>query len=326
MRKEVVLIAFLSFLTVLVGCRSSQQQTVIVRPQEDETSKNLIPSGGELSRVGPKPDVPPPVRTTTHPAVSGETEKVTGKQTPPPPQKSSITEGMVLIKGGPFPMGFEGAGYLDTQPVRSVNLEDYYIDKYEVTNKEFNDFLKASGYDWKGRMQAWPGGVMPEEMANLPVVYVSWEDAKAYAEWAGKRLPTEAEWEKAARGIDARKYPWGGDFDPKKCNVKDSGYGKLLPVDSFPEGQSPYGCFNMVGNAAEWVADYYDAYPGNEAKVEKFGQKYRVVRGGSYESVANFTTFYRTPEDPTLRFRNIGFRCAISAQDAQKKDEENKEK
>ncbi|MCX7702730.1 MAG: formylglycine-generating enzyme family protein [Planctomycetota bacterium] len=317
--------ALVIVVVVLIGCRGGGQKPVVVAPVSDEPSTGTIPEGQTLVRTGPKPNVPLPKRETVHPPVEGESEKVVGKQTPPPAQKSSITEGMVLIKKGAFPMGFEGAGYLDTQPVRSVTLEDYYIDKYEVTNKEFNDFLKASGYDWKGRMQAWPGGVMPEEMANLPVVYVSWEDAKAYAEWAGKRLPTEAEWEKAARGIDKRKYPWGDTFDSKKCNVKESGHGKVVAVDSFPEGQSPYGCFNMVGNVAEWVADYYDAYPGNEAKVEKFGQRYRVIRGGSFESVTGYTTYERYPEDPSLRFKSVGFRCVISAQDAEKADKERSE-
>ena len=306
------------------GCRSGGGGgAVVIEPEKEPPRKGTIPKGETLTRVGPKPTVPPPRHEMPSSAVRGDTEKVVGKKKPSPPPKGSITEGMVLIKNnGPFIMGFAGAGSVDTQPVRKVTLEDYYIDKYEVTNKQFNEFLEATGYKWEGRMQAWRGGVMPEEIANLPVVYVSWYDARAYAEWAGKRLPTEAEWEKAARGIDARKYPWGENFDKTKCNVKASGHAKLLPVDSFQTGESPFGCRNMIGNAAEWVEDYYDAYPGNEAKVEAFGHRYRVVRGGSYTSVTKFTTYSRHYEDPKLRFADIGFRCAISKEDAERIDRE----
>lgn len=306
-----------------MGCRGGRGSPIVLGKGEERPRKGTIPRGKTLTRVGPKPAVPPPKHEAPVSAVRLGTEKVVGKKKPPPPPKGSITEGMVFIKNeGPFIMGFEGAGSPDTQPVRRVTVEDYYIDKYEVTNKQFNEFLEATGYKWEGRLQAWPGGVMPEEAANLPVVYVSWYDARAYAEWAGKRLPTEAEWEKAARSIDARKYPWGDNFDKTRCNVKKSGYGKPLPVASFPTGESPYGCRNMIGNVAEWVEDFYDAYPGNEAKVEAFGRRYRVVRGGSYTSVTNFTTYSRKYEDPKLRFADIGFRCAISKEDAERIDKE----
>jgi formylglycine-generating enzyme required for sulfatase activity len=143
----------------------------------------------------------------------------------------------------------------DEKPVHRVYLDAFYIDKYEVTNALYGRFMRATGHKepklWNNKEFSVP---------NKPVVGVSWYDAKNYCEWAGKRLPTEAEWEKAARGTDGRIWPWENQWDAGKANTseKDDGYQYTAPVGNFEEGKSPYDAYDMVGNVREWVADWYD--------------------------------------------------------------------
>jgi gamma-glutamyl hercynylcysteine S-oxide synthase len=205
------------------------------------------------------------------------------------------------------------------------------MDKYEVSNRHYGDFIRAKG---QAAPAYWddPRLNKPEQ----PVVGVNWEDAKAYCEYRGKRLPTEAEWEKAARGPNANIYPWGNDFDPARVN-----YGKnhdaTMPVDSYPEGASYYGVYNMAGNVFEWVSDWYDpryygrletmVNPGGPAKpiwiggtgtyVDRLtvGEK-RVIRGGSWiapEGTVRAThRFWNHPLNNSYGV-GLGFRCAKTA-------------
>lgn len=238
--------------------------------------------------------------------------------TPNPP-------GMVRIPAGDFLMGSDHVDtaqqgvefgtskpwFLDEHPQRTVSLPSYEIDRYEVTNGQFRGFVDAT------RTQpppTWPEGRFAPEQTAWPVTGVTWFEADRYCRWAGKRLPTEAEWEKAARGTDGREFPWGDTFDEKNGNI---GGTALAPVGSFPDGVSPYGVHDMAGNVSEWVADWYRAYPGSTYTSDAFGERFKVVRNSSWGGSAGHYTvahFYRAAyrfyHAPDQRFRDIGFRCA----------------
>lgn len=220
---------------------------------------------------------------------------------------------IVLIPGGEFIRGApyrEGGGGIDEDPPSRVYLPDFYIDQYEVTHRQYKRFIDATGYKspvyWKERKY-------PSGKDIFPVSYVSWYDAVSYCNWAGKRLPTESEWEKAARGTDGRRYPWGEKFENAYANTGSSALYMLTPADSYPSGVSPYGVFDMAGNVQEWTADWYKAYPGSTLQRNSFGEIYKVVRGGSFLSdpLENARTSARSARLPTKIHRTIGFRCAL---------------
>ena len=205
----------------------------------------------------------------------------------------------------------------DERPAHRVYLDAYYIDKFEVTNVRYAKFLEAA--TTLQRPHEW-STVKLNEDSDRPVIGVSWSDAESYCSWAGKRLPTEAEWEKAARGTDARKYPWG-DEDPREGSANFgrccgwSGFGLLAPVGSYPAGKSPYGAFDLAGNVWEWVADWYDAQyyktsPLQNPKGPGAGRE-KVMRGGSWSNRAgDLRATIRDKIVPVYRNYSIGFRCA----------------
>jgi serine/threonine-protein kinase len=208
---------------------------------------------------------------------------------------------------------------------RRVYLDAFYIDKTPVSNREFAKFVEVTGYRPTDSSAARFLSHMPARKPRKgqethPVVYVSWSDAREYASWAGKRLPTEAEWEKAARGVDGRKYPWGrSEPDAKKAHYgnKDGG---TMPVGSFPQGASPYGALDMAGNVWEWCEDYddpafYENGPPNNPRNAQSGSKaLLVMRGGSYMySPRALRTYARISFEAHYRFAAGGFRCARSA-------------
>jgi len=222
---------------------------------------------------------------------------------------------LIYIPAGEFTMGSSDND--DEKPIHTVYLDAYYIDKYEVTMGQFREFCSATGRSIPHRPSWNPGD-------NYPVVNVSWYDASAYASWAGKRLPTEAEWEKAARGADGRKYPWGNDWNGSYCNHgSDSspwtdasdGYEYTAPVGSFPQGASPYGVMDMAGNVWEWCQDwfdkdYYQSSPSRNPTGPSSGSA-RVLRGGSWGfNQLDCRSTFRHGGSPQSGYASDGFRCA----------------
>lgn len=226
---------------------------------------------------------------------------------------------MVLIPVGEFMMGSQDGdpGVQDHErPVHSVYLDAYYIDQYEVTTARYAKFFNETN---RRQPEYWSANVVSAH-ASKPVVGVDWNDAVAYCAWAGKRLPTEAEWEKAARGTDQRPYPWGNAAASAQranfghcCDFKD--YGVLTDVGAFEQGKSPSGAYDMAGNVWEWVADwygenYYAKSPARNPKGPSNGE-YRVLRGGSWASEpADVRSADRFRNAPTARDADVGFRCA----------------
>lgn len=226
---------------------------------------------------------------------------------------------MILIPAGPFMMGSNGVDhdnraievgsrkpwYLDEHPRRVVALPAYLMDRYEVTTEAFTD----AGVGRRGSSLK-PG---------LPVTDVTWAEADAYCRRVGKRLPTEAEWEKAARGPSGLTYPWGHDATTAHANTGRTGLGEPGPGGSFPGDRSPYGVYDLAGNVMEWTASWYQPYPGSDYRSQEFGEQFRVVRGDSYGGpgghyyLAHFArAAYRLNVRPETRVPFIGFRCAKS--------------
>lgn len=225
---------------------------------------------------------------------------------------------MVYVPAGEFVMGSE-TGHADEKPPHRVYLDAFFIDRYPVTNAEYKKFVEAAG---RKPPSHWQNGKIPPGKETHPVVNVSWNDAAAYAAWAGKRLPTEAEWEKAASWDplknEKRVYPWGDRFDAALCNSKESGIGGTTPVGKYsPQGDSPYGAADMAGNVWEWCADWYDSgYYKNSPKQNPTGPSSgpsRVRRGGSwYVSVNLVRASYRGRSVPDSWDDYLGFRCSRS--------------
>ncbi len=258
-----------------------------------------------------------PLPLVTQPSEpTGPTEAAFPAPTEPPPaaEEAPVTEGMVAVPAGVFVMG-SSEGLEDERPAHEVDLPAFQIDQTEVTNAQFALFAESTGYQTQAEESGSPKTWRDEWQTgeeDFPVVRVSWADAIAYCEWAGKYLPTEAEWEKAARGPDAYTFPWGNDYDPAKVNGKDSGIRGPVAVSSYPDGASPYGALNMAGNVREWTADPgYLPYAGNSVGSPYYGEDLRVLRGGGWFDVADdLRTTRRNPTSPEAANWDIGFRCA----------------
>jgi formylglycine-generating enzyme required for sulfatase activity len=218
---------------------------------------------------------------------------------------------MALIPAGTFTMGDD-----EESPRREIYVSSFYLDRYEVTTSRYAKFLEATGSvrppdEWE-ELDLSRGG-------DLPVIGVDWHDAQAYCKWAGKRLPTEAEWEKAARGTDGRRYPWGNASPmPDQANFHNASpqayTGGLAPVGTHAPGKSPFGIHDLAGNAAEWVADWYaESFAHSDVRDPKGPESGtgRVIRGGGRfdppERISATKRFFASPDN---RAEDIGFRCA----------------
>ena len=240
---------------------------------------------------------------------------------------------MVLIPAGEFAMGSDKKkdrlAYRSEIPQRTVYLDPFLIGKYEVTALEYLKFVLATDrlpqLDWR-----YDGGNFQETMAHHPIMHVSWYDADAYCKWAGKRLPTEAEWEKAARGVDGRMFPWGNEYaGPTRANFGRTGlsgpvrdrperlllYPPIISVDRYENAVSPYGLYQTIGNVAEWVSDWYDqdyykTAPDRNPKGPETGTQKAFRGGGWMDSTTTMRAAMRNGTDPRTKINWMGFRCA----------------
>lgn len=245
--------------------------------------------------------------------------------TPPDkPPAPVVPEGMVAVSAGSYLIGRDNADPLE-KPRHKVDLPAFVIDRTEVTNAAYKKFLDATGHKAPTN---WTSKGFPDGRANSPVTGVTWQDAADYAAWAGKRLPTEAEWEAAARGSDGRIYPWGNDYRSGLANIGSNADNitaeqypaGLKEVGRYPLGASPAGALDMIGNAWEWAADEFALYPGGITAIPKDikdrmkpGLTYRVIRGGAYDGNKEHDATYRGLLDASQAYPKVGFRCAKDA-------------
>lgn len=229
-----------------------------------------------------------------------------------------ISDEMIAIPAGPFVRGTNSGGF-DEQPERIIYLDAFSIDRHEVTNAQYLAFVSATNHRYPGPPSRYAKNMARMRGINQPVVYVSWDDAEAYCRWKGKRLPTEAEWEKAMRGTDARLWPWGNDPDPRGANWArvDDRFEVTAPVGAFPRDVSPFRVADGAGNVMEWVADWYaeDAYrqPVDRNPTGPEHGTFKVLRGGGYTTTGtDLRITSRSKMVPDFRDETIGFRCAMS--------------
>ncbi len=221
---------------------------------------------------------------------------------------------MVVIPAGISHMGSNLPGRDEENPDHKIQIKAFCLDRYEVTNLQYKDFVDVSGHRTPVH---WQSGTFPASKGDHPVVNVSWEDAHAYAEWVGKRLPTEAEWEWAARGGASREYPWG-----KICSQDYANYSnpesRTSSVAKYPKGVSEFGIWDMCGNVGEWVSDWYEnKYYTNSPEIDPKGPaegRLKVYRGGGFQcNRMDLRAAARHSSTPSMYQEYIGFRCAMDS-------------
>ena len=293
-----------------------------------------------LSKKSITPTAPPLAATSDESSSAESTSlpetSVMPEMTPSPQLSSSGDSDMALIPAGEFTMGrsaedeFAGCQalnqqgcelsvFMDEEPIHHVMLDAFSIDKTEVTNALYQacEDQGACAPPQKSNSNSQTNYYRNPAFDDYPVIYVTWEQAKTYCEWRGGRLPTEAEWEKAARGTDERTYPWGEKIDETFANFNYS-VRDTTAVGTYGNGKSPYGLYDMAGNVWEWVADWYsDTYYGKSPTENPSGPasgEMRVLRGGSWGLVGvSVSTSYRYARDPAESGPDLGFRCAKDA-------------
>ncbi|MFN9740622.1 MAG: SUMF1/EgtB/PvdO family nonheme iron enzyme [Acidobacteriota bacterium] len=305
------------------GRGGSDADTVISAPEGGATGKLEPPSRPEPSPVPPTAPLPPsagqrqPGRPLLLIALGLVLVAAFGaswwilKQAPASalpeeaaPNAVSVPPGMISIPGGEFQMGRDD-GNVYERPAHKVQVKPFYIDHYEVTNDEYAKFVRLTR---RNPPAHWREGQYENGEARLPVVNVTWYEARAFCEWAGKRLPVESEWEYAARGRDNRLYPYGNEWKPRFSNARETGLDKPQAVGSYPEGDSTFGVADLAGNVAEWTETEYLPYPGSQARRD---DGHRIIRGGGFRVPAREqTATERFFDRPSASYDFVGFRCA----------------
>jgi formylglycine-generating enzyme required for sulfatase activity len=249
------------------------------------------------------------------------TEEAVVEETPVE-EAPAITPGeMVLIPAGEFIFGTddkEPEPALRANPQQTIDLPAFYIDKYEVTFKEFLDFCIEHEYTSEGSAEGknWQQ-FFSADKRNNPVSYITWGDAKAYCEANGKRLPTEVEWEKAARGTDGRRFPWGDQWIPNQSNTYEAGYKQPVDIGQFDKDVSPYGVHDMLGNVLEWTESWFKPYEGNRLRDENFGERFKVLRGACSRFYGSRTHLWARNAYLPNYLADFGFRCAKDASEVE---------
>jgi sulfatase modifying factor 1 len=246
-------------------------------------------------------------------AACGQKEEVTSEeQTATVPEEPVVTPGeMVLIPAGEFIFGVDNKDST-SYPEQKITLPAFWIDKYEVTNSEFLDFSIKTGYQGEGAKEGKDWRAFVQAGGRVPVVYITYNDAVEYCKAQGKRLPTEEEWEKAARGPNGNRYPWGNEWETGRSNTPEAGLIKPADIGRFDD-VSPYGVHDMLGNVQEWTASWYKAYKGNTKRNADFGQRFRVIRGASSRIYGRqFHLATRSAYLPNSLY-DFGCRCAKDA-------------
>lgn len=309
--------------------KKTQEVSKPSQPLPQMVSQAPAPSPEKSKEVSPAPPpkqilLPPPseteslVQKETRPSgqpESGAPIPIETKSFDQPDLRSSkkirAPEDMVFIPPGEATLGsseeeinkisqrqgVDPSELMDEKPQRQVFIKGFFIDKYEVTNAQYKKFVDATGHK---PPRHWEGNTYPSHKSDHPVVYVSWEDASAYCQWAGKRLPTAEEWEKAARGSEGLIYPWGNEYGGESVNLVNTGRGDTSPVDEYKGDVSPYGVYDMGGNVSEWTRSWYDSDKNS----------YTLKGGSWYTELYTARGAHRSPGLPEYELNIVGFRCA----------------
>lgn len=233
---------------------------------------------------------------------------------------------MILIPGGDSAMGLDD-GRGNEGPQHTIRLSSFYLDRYPVTQAEYHRFAQETDHPVPSYQIEWADieeynwnpetRMPPADKLDHPVVLVSWEDGRAYGEWALKRLPTEAEWERAARGPEGMRWPWGNEFGRGNGNTKEMNLGRTTAVYRFsPCGDSSEGVADLIGNVWEWTTSLYWPYPyaENDGREGLEAKGWRVLRGGSWVNDLTIANATSRLDGDFLFFNNVGFRCAVAAE------------
>jgi len=309
------LLVALQFRAAELEARSAARETVVHKV--DEVPGKETPAAETKAQAPSVPATRPEVVVGVKPIFKPK----------PSPEVLTISQpftlDLVRVPAGEFLMGSEpakdGQAHEDEQPQQPLYLPEFYIGQYPVTNAQYAAFVKAMRHQGH---EKWAGGKFPRGGERHPATYVSWYDAVAFCEWVSQasghliRLPTEAEWEKGARGAEGQIYPWGDEPPTRELANYDGNEGDTTPVDSYPKGVSLYGAYDMGGNVWEWLQSAYKAYPYkvDDGREDINITLNRVLRGGSWlDDGDNVRAAYRLDLEPDDSNSYLGFRCAVSA-------------